>query len=313
MEGQMTLFGSTINEQMLDQSIRLLREFEDIATYRNPIGYAVGYSGGKDSDVMLEVFKEAGVKFFVFHNHTTLDAPETVYYIRRKFAELDAAGIPCKIFYPRQSFWSLCRHKLMLPSRIMRFCCSELKEYQKKELQYACHSFGVRKAESQSRAARRDSIEISNQKRRNFKNVKRFHFDNTDDVKTTGMCYTQKYFIVNPLAYWSDGVLWDYIRGNNIEINPLYGQGFCRVGCVGCPMAGAHRIIEFERYPKYKINFIRLCDYIVSERIRRGLPNKYGFKDGREYFEHWLEISPKKAENVDNQITFSLFDDDEQL
>ena len=64
----------------------------------------------------------------VFHNHTTLDAPETVYYIRKKFKQWESMGIPCKIYYPEQSFWSLCLKKKMLPLRIVRFCCSELKE-----------------------------------------------------------------------------------------------------------------------------------------------------------------------------------------
>lgn len=53
---------------------------------------------------------------------TLLDAPETVYYVRRKFAEWRAQGIPCKIYYPEMSFWSLCLKKKMLPSRIARFC-----------------------------------------------------------------------------------------------------------------------------------------------------------------------------------------------
>lgn len=33
------------------------------------------YSGGKDSDVMLELFKRSGVKFEVVNSHTTVDAP----------------------------------------------------------------------------------------------------------------------------------------------------------------------------------------------------------------------------------------------
>jgi phosphoadenosine phosphosulfate reductase len=245
---------------------------------------------------MLEVFKAAGVRHFVFHNHTTIDAPETVYYIRRKFAALEAAGIPCQIYFPRYSFWALCMHKLSLPTRIARFCCEELKEQQQHpELQFAAHSFGVRKAESVSRAAKRDSIELRNRKRANALTVKHFHFDNTDEVKQTGMCYTQNYFIVNPLAYWTDEVLWDFIRGNSLKINPLYNEGFKRVGCIGCPLASKHRIFEFERYPIYKANFIRLCDRIMTERISRGLPNKYGFKCGQEYFDFWLEINPKTA------------------
>ena len=71
----------------LEQSLRLIKEFEPIALQRNPRGYIVGYSGGKDSDVLVSLFRHAGVKFMVMHNHTTIDAPETVYYIRKKFAK----------------------------------------------------------------------------------------------------------------------------------------------------------------------------------------------------------------------------------
>lgn len=93
--GQQSMFGTdNLSPQYIyDQSILLLREFEAIALHRHPLGYVVGYSGGKDSDVMIELFKAAGVKFHIIHNHTTLDAPETVYYIRKKFAEFEGGGV----------------------------------------------------------------------------------------------------------------------------------------------------------------------------------------------------------------------------
>lgn len=292
---QSTFLTETNAQTHWDNSIRLIREFADVAEFRNPLGYVVGYSGGKDSDVLLELFKAAGVKYFVIHNHTTLDAPETVYYIRKKFAELEATGIPCKIYFPRYSFWQLCMRKLMLPTRIARFCCTELKERQIPELRYATHAFGVRKAESTSRANNRDSIELRNRVRANAQTVKKFHFDNSEELRQTDACYTHNYFIVNPIAYWPDNILWEIINGNHIEVNPLYSQGFCRIGCIGCPMASTHRVFEFERYPKYRDNFIRLCDRIIAERTAQNKPNKYGFKTGREYFDFWLEIYPKKA------------------
>lgn len=40
------------------------------------------YSGGKDSDVILELFKRSGIPFEVHNSHTTADAPQTVYHIR---------------------------------------------------------------------------------------------------------------------------------------------------------------------------------------------------------------------------------------
>lgn len=47
--------------------------------YKKPL--VCTYSGGKDSDVMLELFRRSGVPFEVHHSHTTVDAPQTVYHI----------------------------------------------------------------------------------------------------------------------------------------------------------------------------------------------------------------------------------------
>ena len=58
------------------------------------------YSGGKDSDVMLELFIRSGVNFEVINSHTTVDAPQTVYHIREKFKELEDKGIKATITYP---------------------------------------------------------------------------------------------------------------------------------------------------------------------------------------------------------------------
>ena len=59
------------------------------------------YSGGKDSDVMLEIFKRSGIPFEVHNSHTTADAPQTVRHIREAFRELELHGIKCEIEKPR--------------------------------------------------------------------------------------------------------------------------------------------------------------------------------------------------------------------
>lgn len=56
-------------------------------------GFTVADSGGKDSSVLTHIAMKAGCPFEVVHNHTTVDAPETVYFIREKFKRLRAAGI----------------------------------------------------------------------------------------------------------------------------------------------------------------------------------------------------------------------------
>ena len=284
---QTSIFDGT-EQSTLEQSLRLIRAFEEPSLHRNPIGYAVGYSGGKDSDALLHLFKMAGVKFFVFHNHTTLDAPETVYHVRKVFKKLEEEGIPCKIFMPKISFWGLCLQEKILPTRWARFCCRVLKEdADQPELKFATRSFGVRKAESVKRAAKRDSIEMRD--RKDFSDFQKFHFDNAEEVKETTACYTKKYFIVNPIAYWSDNYLWEFIRSEHIEVNPRYAEGFSRVGCIGCPFCPIKAKLEdLKRYPKYRDRYIRLCNDILTERARCGWDMRNAPKNGEEFFENWL-------------------------
>lgn len=58
------------------------------------------YSGGKDSDVLLELFKRSSVPFEVHNSHTTIDAPETVYHIREVFKDLEEQGYKATITKP---------------------------------------------------------------------------------------------------------------------------------------------------------------------------------------------------------------------
>lgn len=162
MKKQLSIFDGT-DETKEALAIRLIKSFESVSLERNPLGYVVGYSGGKDSEVLVDLFIKSSVKFIVIHNHTGLDAPETVYFIRKKFKQWREQGIDCRIYYPKKSFWSLCNEKKMLPTRLQRFCCAELKERNDiPELKFATHSFGVRKTESSKRANNRDSIETRN-------------------------------------------------------------------------------------------------------------------------------------------------------
>ena len=69
-----------------------------LQVYRQPL--VVTTSGGKDSGVCVALAERAGIPFEVQHNHTTADAPETVYFVRAEFKRLEAAGIKCIINYP---------------------------------------------------------------------------------------------------------------------------------------------------------------------------------------------------------------------
>lgn len=111
-------------------------------------GFTVADSGGKDSSVLTHIAMKSGCKFDVIHNHTTVDAPETVYFIREKFRKLKAVGIATEIVYPKESMWQLIVRKKTPPTRLIRYCCSELKESYGIGRKMVT---GVRKAESINR------------------------------------------------------------------------------------------------------------------------------------------------------------------
>lgn len=125
--------------------------------YKKPL--VVTYSGGKDSDVMLHLAETTldKTEFEVLNSHTTVDAPETVYHIREVFKRLRNHGIKTTIDYHIQedgrpiTMWNLIPQKSMPPTRIIRYCCQELKE---NGTPYRMASIGVRAEESSKRQGR---------------------------------------------------------------------------------------------------------------------------------------------------------------
>ena len=150
-------------EQKAIERIRLASEMS-LHHYGKPL--VCTYSGGKDSDVMLELFKRSGIPFEVHNSHTTADAPQTVRHIKKKFAELEQQGISCTIEKPTYqgkptSIWKLIPQKLMPPTRLVRYCCSILKETGCANRYIAT---GVRWDESTQRATRTEFEKIGHTK-----------------------------------------------------------------------------------------------------------------------------------------------------
>ena len=91
--------------------------------YEQPL--IVTTSGGKDSDICVELARRAGIKFEIQHNLTTADAPQTIGHVKEQFKTLESEGIKCTINKPtykgkRVSMWTLIPQKLIPPTRIAR-------------------------------------------------------------------------------------------------------------------------------------------------------------------------------------------------
>ena len=259
--------------------------------YGQPL--VVTYSGGKDSDVILQIAKNAKVPFEVLHNHTTADAPETVYHIRNVFRELELEGIKCTIDKPvykgkRTSMWNLIPQKLMPPTRLVRYCCAVLKE---KGGTGRFIATGVRWDESVARKNNRGTMEVIHRDRE-----KRLILqdDNDEARRTFETCKLKGKRVVNPIVEWKTDDVLQYIEDQKIAINPLYGCGFDRVGCVGCPMAGTEgRRFEFTMFPAFKKNYIRAFDRMLEARKESGKSTE-NWENGIDVFHWWMEdgVSP---------------------
>lgn len=209
----------------IKQSIELIKDYEEEADKYG--GYIVCFSGGKDSQVMLDLFKKSGVKYTAVYNVTTNDPPENVYFIRKNYPEV-------KFIFPRLTFLQLIEKKKFLPTMKMRFCCMELKEYYGE----GYVATGVRREESFRRSSYA-AVEKAKVKKNKY--------------------------LIRPILEWKEDEIWSYIEDNGLPVNPLYEQGR-RVGCMFCPFATQRTLIyNANKYPKYHKLFIRSIERIIDK------------------------------------------------
>ena len=217
----------------------------------------LSYSGGKDSDVILELAKMAGIPYRAIYKNTTIDPPGTIAHAKEAGAE---------IIRPEKTFFQLIREK-GLPNRFRRFCCESLKEYAicPRSIQ------GIRRAESVKRA----------------KNYKEPEICRTYPGK-------KKVRVYLPILEWTDQDVEEFIKERNIKCHPLYykdGQFDVtqRLGCMGCPLASRKNRIQFFRAnPRWLKAWIRAGQkWYTSEKYQNGKA-KFKFKDAFEAMGYML-------------------------
>lgn len=187
----------------------------------------VAYSGGKDSDVILELVKMSGINYRAIYKNTTIDPPGTIKHVKEMGVE---------IVRPRMTFREILSNHGM-PSRFRRFCCTYLKEY--KILDRAI--IGIRREESNKRAERYKEPEVC----RVFNKKEK----------------CRQYL---PILDWTLQNVSEFLKERDIKCAPVYydedGNFHAerRLGCMGCPMASRkQRLAEFKKYPNMVKMYIR--------------------------------------------------------
>lgn len=268
---------------------------ERLRAFEPEDGYYLAYSGGKDSDCIKILAYLACVKFEAVHNLTTVDAPETYRYIRsQKDVRIDK---------PEINMFRLIEVKMTPPTRKIRYCCEVLKERGGKgkvvvtgvrwaESAKRKESAGLVKIIGKPKATQRAAEENQLDYRINKSDGLILNDDNDKNRRFVEHCYRTRKTMVNPIVDWSDKDVWEFLKYYRCESNPLYQCGFNRVGCIGCPVAGKHRYLEFERYPKYKDLYIKTFERMLKAREERGLTNRASWQTGKDVFKWWMGEDP---------------------
>lgn len=229
---------------LIEKSIRLLKDHEPTD------GYYVAFSGGKDSTVMLDLVKRAGVKYDAHYNVTTVDPPELVLFIRSQYPEV-------KWERPAKTMYQLIVQEGGPPTRLMRYCCRVLKEHGGEGRTVVT---GIRAEESQARA-KRSEIDSDRNNPTNY---------------------------VHPIFMWSKNDIWQYIAERQLPYCKLYDEGFERLGCIGCPLTTPkQRERQLLCWPGIAKAYLAACNTSVQKRIEAERPMIW--KTGQEMFDWWME------------------------
>lgn len=175
-------------QKKVDRAIKLIQSAEKAAKAEGET-VEVCYSGGKDSDVILELAKMSGIDFRAIYKNTTIDPPQTIKHVKEQGC--------VEIMRPEKNFFEIIE-KNGYPSRFQRKCCSYLKEY--KILNHAI--VGIRRCESANRAKMYKEPIVCR-----YTSRKRAHIN--------------QYL---PILEWTDDDVVEFIRDRNIQCHPLYYQ-----------------------------------------------------------------------------------------
>ena len=216
----------------------------DICKPSNGEPYELCYSGGKDSDVILELTKMSGAPYIGIYKNTTIDPPGTVEHAEQKGVE---------IIYPKENFFKMIEKK-GLPSRYRRWCCNVFKEYKILDNQI----LGIRRFESKKRMQRYKEPVICRTYRKN-----------------------ERVNQILPILDWTNEDVENFINLRKIQCHKNYYENGNfnvnkRLGCIGCPLASCKkRIQDFKKYKGILIKILESVKIYRKTHIDNYFSNEY--------------------------------------
>jgi phosphoadenosine phosphosulfate reductase len=237
-----------------------------IREHEPPEGYFVGFSGGKDSIVVLDLVQRAGVKHQAYYSATGIDPPELVKFINERYPYVIQKRPNLK---GHRSFYGMIQLK-GFPTKFARWCCDTLKKDPVKHVPLQHRILGIRAEESSQRASKGQMGY--------FKRLKQWQY--------------------KPIFTWLEWEIWEYIESNKLPYPALYDEGFSRLGCVICPFICGKNQSQIERnrkrWPKHYVAFEKAMKKLWDNRESKRQIEKGYSSTFEEFLDNWYHGNPQR-------------------
>lgn len=252
-------------------------------------GVYVGFSGGKDSQVLLDLVRSVLPRYYAVHNITTVDPPDNIQFIRKYYPYVF-------LRHPKETFLQLVARKGM-PTINRRYCCQILKEG---DSAGEVVLTGVRADESKNRGNYSETMvrsrRVEHSLNHGAKPIEQIMESNHRCIKGKDSV------MVYPLLHWSDVDIWNYIEFYGLPVNPCYDVSH-RVGCMFCPFATRKELNYYEyTYPQWKQNILKSIQQYMD---RNPSVNGSQFQSAEEYYDWWkskVDVQTWRAKRAQTQL-----------
>jgi len=259
---QVTIANKEVITRRVQESVSFIKDIVG----RSGLPVAVSYSGGKDSLATLLLVLNAEVRPKLLFVDTGLEFEETVQNVRNT---AERYSLELVVESAGDSFWSNLGY-FGPPAKDFRWCCKTCKlgpatRLIQKHFPEGVLSFiGQRAYESEQRA----------KKGRIWSNP-----------------WTPNQLAASPIQKWTAMHVWLYLMSKGVEANPLYEEGFERIGCFMCP---ATDLAELRLARKLGKQYARWQEFLES----------YAKESGKG--ESWLEYDLWRWKRIPKSVTDEL-------
>ena len=251
-------------KQLVKDAINTIKGIANQKEFRDSPVY-VSFSGGKDSLTTLDLTRSAVKKpIKVFYANTGIEFPETVEFVRQFCKENNIELIEIKV---NEAFWENLP-SFGPPAKDFRWCCK------------ICKLAPINSVMEDCTRAGKKCLTIDGKRR--YESFTRSRIAPKEENP-----FIPGQVSVFPIRNWRAIEVWLYIYYRRLGYNPLYDEGFERVGCWLCPAElGAEYYRFSELHPEL---FTIWNNYLLNWAKEYGLDEAFI----RHGFWRWKTLPPK--------------------